>query len=732
MARRLGIFLLFAATALLAVTAYWLLFTVFMTYDDEGYVLISLKNYSTHGGLYTQVYSQYGPFFYLLHDFGHRLLGYAFTNTNGRLITLVCWLVAAGAAAHLVWRQTRAVTLTGFTLGLTFFHLWLMVSEPGHPGGLIAALIAVGAWLGAGLIERRAMSALAVAAGLLGAALLLTKINVGIFFLAATGAWFAAQLADPRQASGATLLAALLLVLLPVGLMQAQLKEEWGRLFCALSANASLTMLAVAWRGRRPLTTWAQAARGSAALLLLGGVVLAAVGLRGTNAHDLLGGILLGPLRHPGVYHFSPNWTPGAALAGGVSLLLAALVWSGHGGRLAGLLVLLRLGLVLTYGLAALEWLPFTSYSFTMSYLVPLAWIFAVRLSPVAKDEDSPRVVTWVGLLLVLQYLHAYPVAGSQIAWGTFLIVPVMALGLYDTGLYLATRGRPRFRMVMGTACVILAAGAAGRLVALGGERYADGKPLRLEGAENLRLPEDFASALRVLTLNATAHGDMLFSLPGMFSFNTWTQLPPPTLADTTHWFTLLTPRQQDEIAAALTRSERPVLIVQRGLLGFLTDHQFSSASPLENYLHQNFQKAFSLQQYEFWVRRGRSIALLGTAEFLRLDAPQSGLPPAKLEIIAAIPSGRTVARIELAALGETPRVIASWDQSSGQLSAVGLDLHGAPMTPANRSAWEQPLPPLARLALPLPGMPAFVQRNAVLYLRDATGNLVTEARFTD
>ena len=135
-------------------TAYWLLFTVFMPYDDEGYVLISLKNYAAHGGLYAQVFSQYGPFFYFLHDAGHRLLGYEFTNTNGRLITLLCWLLVAGTSAHLVWRQTRAVSLTGFTLGLTFFHLWLMVSEPLHPGGLIAALVAVGAWLGAGLIER--------------------------------------------------------------------------------------------------------------------------------------------------------------------------------------------------------------------------------------------------------------------------------------------------------------------------------------------------------------------------------------------------------------------------------------------------------------------------------------------------------------------------------------------------------------------------------------------------
>ena len=51
------------------------LFHRFMLYDDEGYVLISLKNFSLHGSLYDQVYSQYGPAFYLIYDALQRLLG---------------------------------------------------------------------------------------------------------------------------------------------------------------------------------------------------------------------------------------------------------------------------------------------------------------------------------------------------------------------------------------------------------------------------------------------------------------------------------------------------------------------------------------------------------------------------------------------------------------------------------------------------------------------------------
>ena len=76
MSKRAAIGLLIAGfVALLAWAGYELLFNTFMLYDDEGYVLISLKNFAAHGALYDQVYSQYGPFFYLAYDALHRLLG---------------------------------------------------------------------------------------------------------------------------------------------------------------------------------------------------------------------------------------------------------------------------------------------------------------------------------------------------------------------------------------------------------------------------------------------------------------------------------------------------------------------------------------------------------------------------------------------------------------------------------------------------------------------------------
>lgn len=731
MARRLGSFFLLVAAALLAVPAYWLLFTTLMAYDDEGYVLISLKNYSAHGGLYSEVFSQYGPFFYFLHDLGHRILGYEFTNASGRLITLLCWLFTAGTGAQLVWRLTRSLALSGFTLGLTFFYLHLMVSEPSHPGGLIAVLVATGAWLGAGQIQRRALRALAVTAGLVGAALLLTKINVGVFFLVAAGTWFAVQLRAPAQARIATWLTAAALVGLPLGLMHAGNGEAAVRLFIGLSVTASLTLLAVAWRERQPLTTWGHALWGAGALLVLGAIVLTTVCWRGTSMRDMLEGVLLGPLRHPGVYHFPPAWKPGTALVGGISLLLAALVWRGRSGWLGWLIVGLRLVLALGFGLACLEWLPFSSHGIAMSYLMPLAWIFTLRLDP-DKADNAPNPATWLGLLLVLQYLHAYPVAGSQVAWGTFLIVPLMALGLHDTQGFVARHGRSVFAATIGLAALALAVGSAGRLSSIGWVRYTESRPLRLAGAEDVRLPEAPASAVRLMALNATAHADVLFSLPGMFSFNQWTGLPTPTPANTTHWFSLLNRRQQEEIAAALTRSERPVFIAQRYVLNFLEDSRIPVTGPLHDYLQQNFVRAFSIEYFEFWIRRGRSIAPLGTVEIYALKAPEPGAAPGKLELIVAIPSGRQIASIEVAPLAGPPRVLARWDKTSGPLLATAINLQGEVLSPKTYSGWEQPLPPLTRLTLPLDPLQTFDRPQVIVHVRDANGALLAEARFKD
>jgi len=73
----------------LGVAGWLLMSTNFMIHDDEGYVLIGLKNFSAHGRLYDEVFTQYGPVPFLYYDGWHRLLDWPITNLFGRTLTVL-------------------------------------------------------------------------------------------------------------------------------------------------------------------------------------------------------------------------------------------------------------------------------------------------------------------------------------------------------------------------------------------------------------------------------------------------------------------------------------------------------------------------------------------------------------------------------------------------------------------------------------------------------------------
>ena len=98
-----------AAAAVLFVAAALIMFSAFMFYDDEGYVLLSLRNFAAHGGLYRDVYTQYGPFPFVSYC-ALQALGVPLTHTVGRLITIGAWAGTAWACLMRVpaWARVRS------------------------------------------------------------------------------------------------------------------------------------------------------------------------------------------------------------------------------------------------------------------------------------------------------------------------------------------------------------------------------------------------------------------------------------------------------------------------------------------------------------------------------------------------------------------------------------------------------------------------------------------------
>lgn len=71
-----------------------------------------------------------------------------------RWLSLSHWLGISAICGALVTRSTRSTVWGAYTMAGTFAYLWVMINEPAHPGGLLALLVAMGAFLGTELWNR--------------------------------------------------------------------------------------------------------------------------------------------------------------------------------------------------------------------------------------------------------------------------------------------------------------------------------------------------------------------------------------------------------------------------------------------------------------------------------------------------------------------------------------------------------------------------------------------------
>jgi len=747
--RWLGRFFLAAATAALGGIGYALLWSTFMVYDDEGYVLHSLRSFSDHGHLYTQVYTQYGPFFFVCFRALH-WLGLEFTNTAGREIALCCWLGTAVVCAATVSRHVKGSFVAVFgTLVAVFLHLTAMDAEPSHPGGLIALLVATAAWCATarapaarfvpaahGGTDANATAPdsgndaprcfldtkYAITAGLLVAALVLTKINVGILLGVAIGAaWVLHSPAALRPTI--RWLIALGLVLVPVALMWGSRGEAWISIYALVVAIGGIT---VVWATPPPAGTAFRprvAVAAISAAVGLAVVVVVAVNRAGTPLAAILDGVVLGPLRHPSVYWVPLHWRPGTVAIALISAVAAFVCSRAPLRTRTPYIATARLALALGYTLALAGLLPCTAPAFVMCYGVSCAWLFVISCTL----DDRTRLTRMVlALLLVLQSLHAFPVAGSQLSWGTFLWPALAALGLVELAPLWSRSARRIFSLGVLVAGMVLIAKTAS--VARAQMEASD--RLRLNGAENLELPESLSTALRMLVRNTQIHADLLFTFPGMMSFNAWTGVPPPTLANATHWFNLLSPEQQEAIQQRLNADPRSVVIVQRYVRDFLESGHFIHPNALITWLKANYESAFRVETYDFWVRKGRAIAPVNSATLLR-GAPGA---PTKLKVhvvLAPLASIRiaAVALRPLDAAGEPP--LAVWTSANARFVSAPITPSGATTAPKSECHLPCAITGMTAFDIFTDVFPStFNSARAVVYFYDENGARVGEARF--
>ena len=106
-----GIALVVVVSVAIVRLGFYLSFISFNAYDDEGYLLMSLVGVDTGHALYDDVFSQYGPFYYLAVGWLSKLPGLGLTTDGLRLLWLGLWVmssVVAGMAASLPATETGA------------------------------------------------------------------------------------------------------------------------------------------------------------------------------------------------------------------------------------------------------------------------------------------------------------------------------------------------------------------------------------------------------------------------------------------------------------------------------------------------------------------------------------------------------------------------------------------------------------------------------------------------
>jgi hypothetical protein len=396
-------------------------------------------------------------------------------------------------------------------------------------------------------------------------------------------------------------------LLAPVVLMASMLEDEFVRAYLGVvlcsALAAGLVLLA------RP----APALAGRELLALVAGFVITTAGslgwerARGTSGLGLLHGILLDPLAQPALIAL-PLPVDAPAVAGALAALGACVLFlfARSRGRTsaaaaAGLhgLALLLAGVFVW--LVADERVPAGPLA-----SLPLLWLALTMPAADPRGEQGRRLLVAVA---VLQALHAFPVAGSQVAWATFLFIPVGALLIADgweltvawlkPSLGLEGPRRKVAGVLLGSALLVLVAlsvaETAGRLRAA----YQAGVPLGLPGAEAIRVTPRQAVLYRRLATTLASRCATFMTMPGLNSLYLFSRVEAPTMRNATLWSALLPADAQAEIAARLARLPGTACVVRRPDPGF---DRYETV--LTRYIREEFVTVFTVGPYAFMVQR--------------------------------------------------------------------------------------------------------------------------------
>lgn len=580
----------------LAMLAYYQIFSVYAFYDDEGYLMLTVKHFLAGHRLYDEVWTLYGPVYFFYKWLIHGLCGLPLTHDVVRLTAIAVRILTGVAAAVSAFRLTGSVALAASSQMLVTFHLVAIDMEPGHPqelsGLLTMALVAIASFA-SGRRRRR----MAIALGLVIAALSMVKINLGAFAGLAVWMAFLSQVPLTRASAALRIVSSAALIALPWVLMRSLLGEPTAQHFAATEALAVLAFSTIALTRRDgtssqgDLVALASAWAGGVALMVLAPYV------SGTTLAALVDSLVVSPSRMPALFvHMPPESFPSPLPAIAAVALAVGLRATEHW-RISPHVV----GLAkLSFGVATLAaWRP-VEPTVLLSGFTPFLWLGI--LAPAGAREDAARrlarlVLCWVA---VLQPLQAFPVAGSQVNFGTVMHVIVAAVCLADATAWLRSLSgalaRPALHAAVAGIVLLVVTSVIVWQLSVWRAVYAASVPVDLPGAARLRLPARQVSTLHALTQILRERADTFLCVPGFSSLYFWTGKEPPTLDVVGHEMRFYSDERQAAMVSALLQHRSPMVVRFRGLA--------APYPPFEERLRQSFTPLKRIEKYQLLVRR--------------------------------------------------------------------------------------------------------------------------------
>ncbi len=518
--------------ALLAIAFFPSFFNLFSQLDDEGTYLTMLRSFLERGDVYDNTFTIHGPFYFLVTGPIYWLAGEQPTLDNGRLIVLVFITISAALFAGTVWRITKSLPWTLLCQVGTFL---ILVTgnrpEPMHPGSLVMLLLAALS-LSLASYSVTHSSRIAVVTGAIVGALVMTKINIGFLALGALVLAFAIGNGALRPKQQAAIIT--VAVVAPFVLVVDNISQPWAASIAVLVALA-IGVLATVSLSADEVSISKPALLGAAAgFAALVGVSLAFVFSTGTSLHGLFEKMVLRPTRVANAIPIKPtnesfNWAAILAMIAGALVLLT--VRQRNQPRSRGVSKFSELDLALAIGGLSLFGVGVARFGSFDTWLPLVVLLPALAIAAGAGPEVRLALRLLVPLA-VLQFLHIYPNAGSQVAWATVAIAVPCAIAIAAGSEKLSPwvdASRALRGACVGALCLIFMLATQMWPPRLWKD-YVDNPSLDLPGARLVRIAPAEVNQLRDITTAIRTNCDALWFSPfGLGSFYVFTEMSAPT-----------------------------------------------------------------------------------------------------------------------------------------------------------------------------------------------------------